>query len=88
MHAKTFSSFHHPGTGYPNILKEVSVPHITNEQCNRPDWRNCVVRGCMMCAGAYKAAPCEGDSGEDIFAHDCSFIRDRFHAGKEDDPCE
>uniref|UniRef100_H2ZEK6 Peptidase S1 domain-containing protein n=1 Tax=Ciona savignyi TaxID=51511 RepID=H2ZEK6_CIOSA len=39
------------GTGHDGVLKEVSVPLISNDQCNRPDWRNCVIRACMMCAG-------------------------------------
>ncbi|XP_078483083.1 uncharacterized protein LOC101242330 isoform X2 [Ciona intestinalis] len=55
------------GTGHDNVLKEVSVPLITNEQCNRRDWRNCVIRACMMCAGELSNDPCDGDSGGPLF---------------------
>nr|XP_039271336.1 integumentary mucin C.1-like [Styela clava] len=50
-----------------NILKEVDVPLYSNQQCNKPDWRNCAVRACMMCAGELNADACEGDSGGPLF---------------------
>ena len=46
------------GTGYSNMLKQVSIPLISNEQCNDERWRSCGVRSCMLCAGKENASPC------------------------------
>ena len=40
------------------------MPSFTNEQCAHPDWRGCLVRSCMLCAGDINADPCDGDSGK------------------------
>jgi len=55
------------GIGNSKVLQEVEVPLISNEQCNQPDWRNCVIRPCMLCAGDQDKAPCDGDSGGPLF---------------------
>ena len=45
-------------TGHADVLKQVSIPLVSNEQCNDFNWRGCTIRSCMMCAGAYGRAPC------------------------------
>ncbi|XP_076820242.1 uncharacterized protein LOC143465698 [Clavelina lepadiformis] len=55
------------GSGYESVMKEVSVPMISNQRCNQPNWRNCVIRACMMCAGDVNIDPCDGDSGGPLF---------------------
>ena len=52
-----------PGSGYESVLKQVSVPVVSNKKCNLPGWRNCVVKACMLCAGDINIDPCGGDSG-------------------------
>ena len=55
--------YYYLGSGYESVMKEVSVPMISNQRCNQPNWRNCVIRACMMCAGDVNIDPCDGDSG-------------------------
>jgi hypothetical protein len=45
-------------TGHADVLKQVSIPLVSNEQCNDFNWRGCTIRSCMMCAGAMGRAPC------------------------------
>ena len=62
-------------TGYADVLKQVSIPLVSNEQCNDGRWRGCTIRSCMICAGAKEKAPCAGDSGGPLFCpwHDGSY---------------
>jgi len=62
-------------TGHADLLKQVSIPLVSNAQCNDYNWRGCTIRSCMMCAGAKGRAPCAGDSGGPLFCpwHDGSY---------------
>lgn len=52
---------------YPDELREVDVPVISDTQCSRV-YRNALDAPTMLCAGAPGLDSCQGDSGGPLFA--------------------
>lgn len=57
-----------PGhTTFPNALREVSVPAVTDAACAKI-YHKFLVQATMLCAGAPDLDSCQGDSGGPLFA--------------------
>lgn len=56
------------GGNSPEFLHNVTVPTVSNEQCNEPDYYNDAITDEMLCAGIEEGGidSCQGDSGGPI----------------------